>query len=207
MGKQIPHGLKAVRNDNSGLAPSQTGTPRVVRNRAADPMQWRTPPLRWVKRQQRIALRGTQMGHATAELPGPGQGGDPSRFASSVRNPARRDGPQRRCLGPWLASVAQPWRAISRLGRQHGEVKHKERSSLTKVGRVRLRRCHVFCFPQPIRNGSGQEPALGTPPSLPTAPFSQFFQFRFHCSQQFGESASRSKLTPTPPIRCVLVQF
>jgi hypothetical protein len=32
----------------------------------------------------------------------------------------------------------------TRLGRQSGEVKHKERSSLTKVGRVRLRRCHVF---------------------------------------------------------------
>jgi hypothetical protein len=50
----------------------------------------------------------------------------------------------------------------------------------------------------------GRAAALGAPPSLPTA---LFFQFRFDCSQQFGESASRSKLTPTPPIRCVLVQF
>ena len=32
-----------------------------------------------------------------------------------------RDGPQLRCLGPWLASVAQPWRAtLTVVIRQYG---------------------------------------------------------------------------------------
>jgi len=50
----------------------------------------------------------------------------------------------------------------------------------------------------------GSAPALGAHPSLPTVPSCQFC---FHCSQQFGESASRSKLTRKMRTGWVLVQF